>query len=87
VEYRVLLALRLINPYSDDPRYDLDMAGSSLVKYYGKGRHGTAYPDTLWEPKGIVQGGGGVLQKSLSDRYLAKFLISNKVRPLTYLDV
>jgi hypothetical protein len=40
-----------INPYSDDPRYDLDMAGTGLVKYYEGGRHGTTYPDMPWEPK------------------------------------
>jgi len=40
-----------INPYSDDPRYDLDMASSSLVKYYGRGRRGKTYPDMNWEPK------------------------------------
>ena len=43
--------LSQINPYNDDPRYDLDMASSSLVKYFGKGRHGTTYPDMPWEPK------------------------------------
>lgn len=43
--------LSQINPYNDDPRYDLDMASSSLVKYYGKGRHGATYPDMPWEPK------------------------------------
>jgi hypothetical protein len=40
-----------IHPYSDNPTYDLDMASSSLVKYYDDGRHGTTYPDMLWEPK------------------------------------
>jgi hypothetical protein len=43
--------LSQINPYNDDPRYDLDMAGSSLVKYYEGGRKGTTYPDMPWEPK------------------------------------
>jgi hypothetical protein len=43
--------LSQITPYSDDPRYDLDMASSSLAKYYQCGRHGTAYPDMTWEPK------------------------------------
>ena len=37
--------------YSDDPRHDLDMASSSLVKYYGNGRYGATYPDMPWEPK------------------------------------
>jgi hypothetical protein len=40
-----------IDPYSDDPRYDLDMASSSLVKYYEGKRHGETYPDMPWEPK------------------------------------
>jgi hypothetical protein len=40
-----------ITPYSDNPRYDLDMASSSLVKYFDDGRHGTTYPDMPWEPK------------------------------------
>ena len=40
-----------INPYSDDPRCDLDMAGAGLAKYYEGGRHGTTYPDMPWEPK------------------------------------
>jgi hypothetical protein len=40
-----------INPYSDDPKYDLDMASSSLVKYYERGRRGTTYTDMPWEPK------------------------------------
>jgi hypothetical protein len=40
-----------ITPYSDDPRYDLDMASSSLVKYYDNGEHGKTYPDMPWEPK------------------------------------
>ncbi|MGP8124461.1 MAG: hypothetical protein ACLQEQ_01120 [Nitrososphaerales archaeon] len=34
-----------ITPYSQDPRYDLDMASSSLVKCYDDGRHGATYPD------------------------------------------
>ncbi len=40
-----------INPYSEDPRYDLDTPSPSLVKYYEGGRRGTAYPDMSWEPK------------------------------------
>jgi len=40
-----------INPYDDDPRYDLDMASMSLVKSYEGGRRGTTYPDMSWEPK------------------------------------
>jgi hypothetical protein len=40
-----------ITPYSDEPKYDLDMASSSLVKYYEGGRKGTTYPDMPWEPK------------------------------------
>jgi hypothetical protein len=40
-----------INPCSDDPKHDLDMASFSLVKYYEDGRRGTTYPDMPWEPK------------------------------------
>ena len=40
-----------INPYDDNPRYDLDRDGPSLVKTYSGGKHGTAYPDMHWEPK------------------------------------
>ncbi|HTS14131.1 MAG TPA: hypothetical protein VMH24_00570, partial [Candidatus Sulfotelmatobacter sp.] len=40
-----------ISPYAEDPRYDLDMAGFSLVKTYADRRHGTTYPDMPWEPK------------------------------------
>jgi hypothetical protein len=40
-----------ITPYSDNPRYDLDMASTSLVKYYDDGKHGETYPDMSWEPK------------------------------------
>jgi len=43
--------LSQITPYGDTPRYDLDMASSSLVKYYEDGRRGTKYPDMPWEPK------------------------------------
>jgi hypothetical protein len=40
-----------ISPYSDNPKYDLDMASFSLVKSYTDGKHGTTYPDMTWEPK------------------------------------
>ncbi|WP_322770356.1 hypothetical protein [Frankia sp. Cr1] len=56
-----------LNPCSDDPRYDLDMASYSLVKSYGarlgplgaayphapwdRDRLGTTYPEMPWEPK------------------------------------
>ena len=56
-----------LNPYSDDPMFDLDMASYSLVKSYGsrlgplgtnhpdapweRDRFGTTYPDMPWEPK------------------------------------
>jgi hypothetical protein len=40
-----------INPFDEDPKYDLDTSSSSLVKYYEGGRHGTTYPDMPWEPK------------------------------------
>jgi hypothetical protein len=36
--------------YSPDPRHDLDMTATSLVKTYPRG-HGTTYPDLPWEPK------------------------------------
>jgi len=37
-------------PYHEDPTYDLDMASYSLVKSYAD-KHGTTYPEMLWEPK------------------------------------
>jgi len=40
-----------ITPYNSDPKRDLDMASSSLVKYYEGGERGTTYPDMPWEPK------------------------------------
>jgi hypothetical protein len=40
-----------ITPYSDEPRYDLDMASSSLVKYFEGSRRGSTYPGMPWEPK------------------------------------
>lgn len=56
-----------LNPCSDDPVHDLDMASYSLVKSFGgrlgplgaahpdapweRARTGTAYPDMPWEPK------------------------------------
>ncbi|HXW95816.1 MAG TPA: hypothetical protein VEJ19_08935, partial [Nitrososphaerales archaeon] len=40
-----------ITPYSDEPRYDLDMASSSLVKYFEGGPRGSTHPDMPWEPK------------------------------------
>jgi len=40
-----------ITPYSDNPKYDIDMASASLVKYYDDGKHGATYPDMPWEPK------------------------------------
>lgn len=38
-------------PFSEDPRYDLDMTSSSLVKYFERGGRGSTYPDMRWEPK------------------------------------
>ena len=38
------------SPYHEDLKYDLDMASYSLVKSYAD-KHGTTYPDMLWEPK------------------------------------
>jgi len=43
--------LSQITPYSENPRFDLDMASSSLVKYFDDGKHGAIYPDMTWEPK------------------------------------
>ena len=40
-----------INPYDDDPKYDLDATNASMVRYYEGGKHGTTYPDMPWEPK------------------------------------
>jgi hypothetical protein len=56
-----------LNPTSDDPLHDLDMASYALVKSFGArlgslgarfrdgpwdpARHGTTYPDMPWEPK------------------------------------
>jgi hypothetical protein len=40
-----------ITPYSEDPHFDLDMAASTLVKYFEGGRKGSTYPDMPWEPK------------------------------------
>ena len=36
--------------HSADPRHDLDMTSTSLVKTYERG-HGTTYPGLPWEPK------------------------------------
>jgi len=63
----VMTFLAPLNPASDDPLYDLDMASYSLVKSFGgrlgplgtahpdapwdRHRHGTAYPGMPWEPK------------------------------------
>ena len=43
--------LHAINPYDEDPLYDLDMSASTLVKTLTGGKHGTTYPDMPWEPK------------------------------------
>jgi hypothetical protein len=40
-----------IAPYNDDARYDFDMNSYSLVKTLTGGKHGTTYPDMVWEPK------------------------------------
>ena len=42
--------LSQITPHDPDPRFDLDMASSSLVRYLEHG-HGSTYPDMPWEPK------------------------------------
>lgn len=49
-------------PYSDTPKYDLDRASSSLVKYFDDGKHDTTYPDMTWEPKEAF--------KAVADYYL-----------------
>ena len=36
--------------HSKNPRYDLDMTATSLVKTCARG-NGTTYPDMAWEPK------------------------------------
>jgi hypothetical protein len=36
--------------HSADPRHDLDITATSLVKTYARG-HGSTYPDMPWEPK------------------------------------
>jgi hypothetical protein len=40
-----------ITPFSEDPRYDLDMASESLVKYLEGASRGKTYSDMRWEPK------------------------------------
>jgi len=47
----ISLFISEITPYSDEARYDLDMASMSLVKYFEGARRGTTYPDMPWEPK------------------------------------
>lgn len=39
-----------LNPYDDNPRYDLDRVSPSLVKSCER-QHGTAYPGMTWDPK------------------------------------
>jgi hypothetical protein len=36
--------------YHENPKFDLDMASYSLVKSFAD-KHGTIYPDMMWEPK------------------------------------
>lgn len=43
-----------LHPFSEDPRYDLDMSALSLVKSFPTGR-GSTYPDMPWEPKQAFQ--------------------------------
>ena len=40
-----------INPCDDNPRYDLDVASTGLVRCYEGRKRGTTYPDMHWEPK------------------------------------
>ena len=42
-------------PYSENPRYDLDMANYGLVRTYA-GRLGTTYPGLPWDPKEAFRG-------------------------------
>jgi hypothetical protein len=67
----VMTFVAALNPTSDDPVYDLDMASYSLVKSFGgrlgpfgtahpqapwdRSRLGTTYPDMPWEPKQSFQ--------------------------------
>jgi hypothetical protein len=39
-----------ITPYDEEPRFDVDTASPSLVRYLDRG-HGATYPDMPWEPK------------------------------------
>jgi hypothetical protein len=39
-----------LNPYDDNPRYDLDRVSASLVKSYER-QLGTVYPGMTWDPK------------------------------------
>ncbi len=40
-----------LNPFDEDPKFDLDRSGTSLVKVFSDGRQGTTYTDMPWEPK------------------------------------
>jgi hypothetical protein len=40
-----------LNPYDDDPKYDLDRESASLVKSYAGSKRGVTYPEMSWEPK------------------------------------
>lgn len=53
--------------YSEDARYDLDMASYSLVKSYAHGKHGTTYPDMTWEPKESFRAVADYYAKHISD--------------------
>ena len=50
-----------VNPFDEDPKYDLDTTNQSLVKYYEGGKHGTTYPDMPWEPKESFRDRRGLL--------------------------
>jgi hypothetical protein len=43
--------LSQISPYSENPKYDLDMASTALVKSLPDGKHGATYPGMTWVPK------------------------------------
>jgi hypothetical protein len=52
-----------IAPYNDDPRYDFDMNSYSLVKTLTGSKHGTTYPDMVWEPKASFRAFGDYYSK------------------------
>lgn len=47
--FLLLLYLRILN--NDNPLFDFDKDGCSLVRSYEGGKHGTTYLHMTWEPK------------------------------------